>query len=77
MPSTEPASGPAHASARIQLASVLPPVVFWSWLLSRLLFFGPLLIAVQRQPPGALASRLRATPVTTSPFFPSFPTSSS
>ena len=58
MPSTEPASGPAHASARIQLASVLPPVVFWSWLLSRLLFFGPLLIAVQRQPPGALASRL-------------------
>ena len=29
-----------------------------SWLLSRLLFFGPLLIAVQRQAPGGLASRL-------------------
>ena len=58
MSSSEPASNPAHASARIQPAAALPPLVLWSWLLSRLLFFGPLLIAVQRQEPGALASRL-------------------
>jgi len=38
--------------------TLLPPLVLWSWLLSRLLFFAPLWIAVQRQGPGALASRL-------------------
>ncbi len=61
MSSTEPASNPSQARAWAAIqpgAARLPPLVFWSWLLSRLLFFGPLLLAVQRQPPGALVSRL-------------------
>ena len=61
MSSTEPSSNLAHAGASTAIQAEdarLPALVFWSWLLSRLLFFGPLMLATQRQPPGALASRL-------------------
>lgn len=37
----------------------MPAVVGWSWLISRLLFFLPLAIAVQLRAPGELAERLR------------------
>jgi hypothetical protein len=58
MSSTEPARGVPRACGDGPPATLLPPLVLWSWLLSRLLFFGPLLIAVQRQGAGALAARL-------------------
>ncbi len=58
MSSPEPANGLARARSGAPPAALLPPLVLWSWLLSRLLFFGPLLIAVRSQGTGALASRL-------------------
>ncbi|MCX5969491.1 MAG: mannosyltransferase family protein [Cyanobacteria bacterium] len=64
MPFPQPASGlvptggPGPTGAGNRGEALLPPLVLGSWLLSRLLFFGPLLIAVQRQAPGSLASRL-------------------
>jgi hypothetical protein len=61
MSSTQPTSNPADTRAGGTIptdGARLPPLVLWSWLLSRLLFFLPLVIAVQRQESGGLASRL-------------------